>query len=131
MAWKFTDDESGPYFRAQLGTDKGFLVTFSTVDTESAENGDFKSIGWSDYDSTEPDEFDLSDGLDAVDLAVRYLRDKGAMQPSGSPFYSGVWYSTEFETEDYSTDEQTEYSYHPTNFTEDEQRRIFHGVTGR
>jgi hypothetical protein len=128
MAWKFTDNESGDYFRAQLGTDKGFLVTFSTIDTESAENGDFASIGWSDYDSCEPDEFDRADELTAVDLAVRYLRDKGATQPSSSFPHPGLWYSTGVEIEDYSTDEETEYNYHPTNFTDEEQRAIFDGM---
>ena len=115
----------GEYFTAQLGSNRGFLVTYSTIDSESAENGDFADNGFEDYESVEPDEFDTDEGITAVDKAVACLRDHGATNPSASRFRPGIWYSTEMATEDYSTDEQTEYSYHPKNFTVEEQKEIF------
>jgi hypothetical protein len=122
--------DDGRYFTEQLGTDKGFIVTFSSVTPESAEDGDTSDHGFSDYDSCEPDKFDIAEGLSAVDKAIEYLTDKGASQASASFFHPGVWYSTEYQTEDYGTGEETEYGYHPKNFTEVEQEEIFKGMVG-
>lgn len=130
--WKFSEAsmaEDGKYFDEQLGTDRGFIITYSTVTSESAENGDTATHGYSDYNSCEPDEFDTKEGINAVDKAVEYLQDKGATNASSSRFHPGIWYSTEYATEDYSTDEQTQYDFHPKNFTTEEQAEIFKVVT--
>lgn len=129
---KFSETiEDGKYFAEQLGKDKGFLVTFSSITPESAEDGDTSDAGYSDYDSCEPDEYDIRDEITSVDKSIEYLRDKGATQASSSHFHVGVWYSTEYQTEDCGTGEETEYSYHPKNFTPDEEAAIFKGVTGK
>jgi hypothetical protein len=124
--------DDGKYFTAELGSDKGFVITFSSTTPESAEDGECSDNGFSGYDSCEPDElFDALDGLSAVDIAVRYLRDKGATEPSSSSFHVGVWYSTSFQTEDYRTGEETQSSYHPKHFTVAEEAAIFKGISAR
>jgi hypothetical protein len=123
---------------------KQIFTTYSTVTEESLAQGDHAENGWYDsgfrFDAAdkpetgepcEPDKFDKEDGITSVDLAVRYLKDKGACQPSGSHFHPGIWYSTEFQTEDYSSGEQVEYNFHLENFTEDEQQEIFNRITKR
>jgi len=61
-------------------------------DEESVEHGDAFERGWLDEEgeSMEPDEWDLEDGLTAVDLAVKYLKDKGPLETD----QGGTTYST-------------------------------------
>jgi len=118
----------GDYFRAQLGTDRGFLVTFNTYTEESVEAGDSEDGGYSDYESMEPDELDSEDGITAVDKACRYLTRGHSVEASSSHFHPGVWYSDCDNDTYYRTGEQIQHSYHPTNFSEDEQRAIFDAV---
>ena len=121
----------GDYFRAQLGMNRGFLVTFDTYTDESVEVGDSENGGYSDYESMAPDEFDSEDGITAVDKAARYLTRDHCVETSSSHFHLGVWYSDCDSDMDYRTGEQTQHSYHPTNFSEDEQRALFDAVKGR
>ena len=121
----------GDYFRAQLGTDRGFLVTFYTYTEESVEAGDSEDGGYSDYESMEPDEFDSEEDITAVDKAARYLTHDKSIEASSSHFHLGVWYSDCDNDIDYRTGEQIQHSYHPTNFSEDEQRAIFDAVKGK
>lgn len=126
-----TLQSDGDFFRQQLGSDKGFLVTYSQMTPESVDAGDFSDGGFKDADSVQPDEFDAEDGLTAVDKAVSYLQDKGATEKSSSHFHPGVWYSAGFDTTDYRTGEETEYCYHPHNFTLDEEKAIFEAIAKR
>jgi hypothetical protein len=116
--------EDGKYFREQLGNHRGFIVSYSVVTPESAENGDTEDNGYDDYHDCEPDELDAQDGLTAVDLAITYLKDKGATSSYGS------WYSAEPD-QDFRTGNETTYDYHPTNFTPAEEEAILKGVTGK
>ena len=118
----------GDYFRAQLGADRGFLVSWETITEESAENGDTEDGGFSDYESMEPDEFDAGDGLTAVDKAIRYLTREHCVEASSSHFHEGIWYSDSDGDTDYRTGEETRHSYHLKNFSVDEQRAIFDSV---
>ena len=121
-----------------MGTIKQIFTTYSTVTTQSAEMGDTSDNGW--YDSgfrykpddkpetgflCDPDEVDSEDGITAVDIAVKYLKDNGVCEASSSHFHTGIWYSAESQREDYSTDESIEYSFHLEGFNETEQELIF------
>jgi len=101
--------------------------TYSTITPESAEQGDHADNGWLDEEGHEctPDAIDLEDGKTAVTLAVEYLSNEGVIEASSSSFHPGLWYSTEFQTEDYSTGEQISYSYHLKDFSADDERAVF------
>lgn len=120
--------QDGDYFRAQLGTDRGFLITYDTYTEESIEAGDTEDGGYSDYESMEPDEFDIADNVTAVDKAIHYLTRDHSVMASSSHFHAGVWYSDSENDVDYRTGEQTQHSYHPHNFSIEEQRAIFDEV---
>lgn len=113
--------------------EKKIKIPYATITPESAEAGDYEETGWIDEDgvSMKPDRRDREEGLTAADKAIDFLRDEGAFSPSGAPFYPGVWYSTGFETEDYSTNEEVEKSYHLYGFSEAEQRAIYRAIGGR
>ena len=84
-----------------------------------------------DYtESVEPDEYDLEDGLTAVDLAVRKLQDIGATMPSDS---SGAprWFDTPDSHMDMHTGESTTTSVHLIGFTPEEAMEIASKMGGR
>jgi hypothetical protein len=72
-----------------------------------------------------PDEFDIEDGLTAVDLAVKALIDRGATIGSSSWYTYGFWYNTTGEKLNYRTGESTTYSFHLEGFSEQEEIQIF------
>jgi len=116
--------QDGDYFRSQLGTNRGFLITWETVTEESAAMGDTENGGFDDYESCEPDEFDTEEGITAVDKAVRFLSER-CVESSCSSFHEGLWYSDADGDTDWRTGEETRHSYHLENFTVEEQREIF------
>lgn len=83
--------------------------------------------GWEDEEgsSMEPDEYDLEEGLTAVDKAAAFLKDAGASESSASFFHPGIWYSTECAVEDYGTGESIERSFHLHGFTPDEELGVY------
>lgn len=105
--------------------------TYAVITPESASNGDYAKTGWTDEtgESMELDKYDIEDGLTVTQKAIDFLKDKGAIFASSSHFHSGVWYSTEPTIEDYSTDEEWEYSYHLYGFTEAEEETIFNTIS--
>jgi len=102
-------------------------TTYAKIDTESSKQGDFSDTGWIDEDgeSIELDKWDIEEGLTVIDKALDFLKDQGAISASSSYFHPGIWYSTEFQIEDYSTDEEVEYSFHLEGFTEVEEKEIY------
>ena len=120
--------KDGEYFRAQLGANRGFLVTWETIAEESAADGDTEDGGYSDYESMEPDEYDTEDGKTAVDLAIKYLTHKRCVETSSSHFHEGIWYSDSDSDTDYRTGEEERHNYHLVNFSINEQRAIFEAV---
>lgn len=104
-------------------------VTYSIVTPESAEDGDFAESGWEDEDGFDctPDEFDVLEGLTAVDVASRLLLREGVMEPSSSFYQHGVWFSSYPET-DYRTGESKTRSFYLYGFTEAEGRAVFQAV---
>jgi hypothetical protein len=120
---ELTDDAA--YFEAALGSRRGVFVTYATTTPESCDAGELAGHGYEDYDEFTPDD----DQQMSVDIAIEYLREKGATTPSTSSPQHGVWYSTDFETANYATGLNISYSFHLKNFTPDEETAIFHGIT--
>lgn len=110
--------------------EKKIQVYFQTVTPESAADGDFAETGDHDVLDVTPDRHDIADGITAVDLAVKALKDAGASEASSSHYHNGIWYSTVDADEDLRTGEQTFYSFHLEGFSETEQKQIFEKIKG-
>lgn len=108
---------------------RAIRTSYTTVTPESAEAGDFAECGMLDEVGTpmEPDDDDTEDGLSASDVAIRFLQNRGACNPSSSGFHVGVWYSDEGDT-DFRTGEEETHSYHLVGFTPEEERAIYEGM---
>ena len=119
--------QDGDFYRAELGADKGFLITFDLYTEESIEDGDTEDGGYDGAENCTVDEFD-DEGVTAVDKAVQFLTREHCVQASSSHFHEELYYSDSDIDTDYRTGEQTQHSYHPVNFTVDEQRAIFDAV---
>lgn len=106
-------------------------ITFTRTTPESVEQGDFSETGWIDGEGVDmtPDEVDREEGLTAVDKAVKFMRNEGAIEPSSTAFHPGVWYSTEFSVIDYGTGEEEERSFHLDGFSPEEEREIYEKMT--
>ena len=119
--------QDGDFYRAELGADKGFLITFDLYTEESIEAGDSEDGGYDGAENCAVDEFD-DDGVTAVDKAVRFLTREHCVEASSSHFHEGLYYMDSDTEQDYRTGEQTQHSYHPVNFTVDEQHAIFNAT---
>lgn len=95
-------------------------------DDETYPQEDYQDGGEEEF---EPDEYDLEDGITAVDLAVEYLYDQGACNASCSYWWSGLWYSTSPER-DYQTGEWAQSHYH-VEATEEEAKQIYQALKAR
>ena len=106
---------------------KYITITYEVWDEEAVDAGDTDERGWIDEEGEDmaPDEYDREDGLDSVDLAVRYLQEHGAYEGNeyGARSASRWWTNYDHHT-DYRTGEVEQRSYHLHGFTEDERRRI-------
>lgn len=71
-----------------------------------------------------PDEFDVEDGITAVDKAVKYLYDQGATECSSSVYHDGDWFSTESQM-DSMTGNYYQSSYFLKDFTPEEGLEIY------
>ena len=76
------------------------------------------------------DEYDREEGVTYVDRAAELLRDEGAIEPSSFPFSPGTWYTTEWDS-DWSTGDEEQNSFHLNGFTEEEEREIYDRVVNR
>lgn len=125
------EDEDDPQdFINRLPPPKPRICTsFSQTTPESAAEGDTSDHGWIDEEGVEmtPDKYDAEDGLTTVDLAVKFLYDKGAIHASASHWHPGVWYSTEYSTIDYATGTDEERCFHLKDFSLAEERAIWDG----
>ena len=113
----------GARMRRELGPRKGFIVTFTEVSAVSKLNGEFVRTGIDDYVSCEPVGAEIEDGESAVDIALRSLTDEDVFLVSHSLFRPGAWYSTHFNNAG------LQFSYHPANFTVDEEKAIYDRMT--
>jgi len=91
-------------------------TTFATVTPESAEEGELSDQGWLDEEGSE---------FEDIDEVVSFLKDEGAMEPSSSCPHIGVWYATEFQTEDIATGEQIQKSFHIDGASPEEEYEIY------
>ena len=119
------------------GEQRKITTTFNRTTPESASEGGFSKTGWIDEkgDPIKVDEDDIQEAIDDDDeqpvteaivrAAVKWLRDNYASEYSSDRhFHAGGWYSTTWETLDYSTGEEEERNFHLENFTEAEERLI-------
>lgn len=119
-------------FESVERSDKIITTTYQIVTPESAEDGDYADQGWEDEEgeSMLPDEYDIEEGITAVDKAVEYLKNKRYVsEPSSSDFQKGVSYSTTSPDIDYSKNEETYYTCHLNGFTPDEEFEIWKKMT--
>ncbi len=106
--------------------DKKILTTYEKIipEEDGRETGFYDEEG----ESMIPDSFD-EEGVTVVDKSVEFLRKHYAHETSGSHFNKGVWYTTTEPDVNYSSGEDTYYSYHLDGFTEDEEFEIFKIMT--
>lgn len=111
-------------FENETRTDHYITTTYETWDEESAEIGETDDRGWLDEEgqSMEPDKYDIEEGLNVIDITVKFLSDKGAMHPNNSSGGSR-WWSTEEEM-DMHTGDRTITSYHLNNYTAEEMEEV-------
>jgi len=116
-------------------SDKLIRTTYQTTTPESLENGDYEDQGWVDEEgeSMRPDEYDVEEGITAVDNAVEFLKNnKYTTEPSSTEFMVGTSYSSSSPYEEnYQTDEKTYYTCHLDGFTEEEELRIYSKITNK
>lgn len=105
-------------------------IAFERYTPESIEKGDAAERGWIDEEgiSMEPDEFDIGDGLTAVELAAQFLHDRGVEPSSSHGWHPGLWYTDRDAEQDPHTGEYTLQSYHPAGFTDEEQAQLVERV---
>jgi hypothetical protein len=63
--------------------------------------------------------------------AAEWLKSKGPLEPSSSNFQTGIWYSTVDANTDMQTGDVTNYAYHLSGFTDEQQEEIYDHVTGK
>ena len=109
------------------------LTTYHTTTPESVAQGDYADNGWEDQEGVDmtPDEWDREEGRSVVDNAVKWLQDKGALEPSDSHGGVGTWYSTIDPERNYRTGGEKFYQFHLKGFLEPEQEEIFRRMTRR
>lgn len=109
---------------------KKIKATYAVTDEESSQEGDFKEQGWYDEEglSMTPDEFDKEEGITAIEKAVDFLVDQGATEPSSTSYHENVWFSTPDPEINYSTGENTYYSFHLEGFSPEEKQEIFNRI---
>lgn len=101
-------------------------TTYSVVTNESAAEGDTAENGWENEKGVSmlPVDCVEEEGLTTVDLAVEFLQNHGACEPSASFFHVGVWYDGSAD-QDYSTGDYRTESYHLKGFTPEEEAAIY------
>lgn len=127
------DIDPRDYLQSVPLPDRRIRISYARTTPESSANGDTSETGWIDEDgvSMNPDDWDIEDGVRAVDKAVDFLRREGATQPSSSHFHPGVWYSTGYTVVDYTTNEDEERCFHLSGFDPKEEQEIFNEMRQR
>lgn len=107
--------------------ERRITTTFSQTTPESAEQGDYSDTGWIDEEGVDMnlDEYDREEGLTVAEKTAKWLFNEGASEGSSSHYHHGMWYSTEWSVNDYSTGEEEQRSFHLDGFTADEEEEIF------
>ena len=112
--------------------EKSIQTTYETITEESAKNGDFADCGWEDQEgiSMMPDKYDIEEGINTIDLAVKYLKENGPMEASANFFHQGIWY-IHYSEMDVHSGEYKNLSYHLKGFSELEEKAIFEKMNKR
>ena len=106
---------------------KGFKVTYEIWSYEDIDAGDTDKRGWIDEDGIDcaADEYDIEDGLNDVDVAVRYLESEGVSSASSWPvLHEHDWFTADKWDEDFHTGEVESRSYHPVGYSVEELNEI-------
>ena len=76
-------------------------------------------------DDLDIEEHDDSEAKAYAYAAVKAIREYGSVEPSCSGgWYCGLWYTTIDPDRNYMTGDESQYSFHMDDFTEEEQRLI-------
>lgn len=112
------------HLRAPESLGPRICISYEIITRASAASGEAEEAGWIDEEgvSMSPDEYDLEEGITAVDKAVRLLRSEG-VEPSSNGFAPGMWY-THYEQQQTSGEWENR-SFHLKGFTEAQERAIY------
>lgn len=111
-------------------SERRITSTYEIVTPSEEDDGESEyEQGWEDEDGAnmEPDEYDVAEGITAVDKAIEFLDGKGVTETSSSPWCVGDWYSTE-GSQNYRTGETTSYSFFLEGFSPEEEWAVYRGV---
>ena len=108
---------------------RNIKTAYSTTTPESAEIGEHDDYGWEDEEGVDFPDSDYESHEELIDDVVKWL-EKNVYYFSSSQFDPNGWYISETEP-DYSSDEDTEYTYHLYNFTEEEEKEIYDKLKAR
>lgn len=107
------------------------LTIYTTTFTDTCDGELVNPDTTESVHECEPDGFDTSEGISAVDLAADYLAGESLTAPSTSPVpatgsLQGLWffYVDGSYISDYYTGERTEASAHPEGFSDEELRAV-------
>ena len=108
-------------------------TTYQVITPESVEHGDYEETGWINEEGVDmtPDEYDIEEGLTAVDKAVEFLKYEGANEASSYPFCCGTWYTQSEPICDrayFEEGREETHSFHLEGFSEAEEKAIYERV---
>lgn len=108
------------------------ITEYRTTYAPADDDGNFEKLESVDVSvDVTPDEFDLDEGKNHVQLAIDYLKRTDAVEASVYPLENAnarTWLSGSYERP--YTAEREEYSWHFDCFTDDEVREIVIAVIG-
>lgn len=95
-------------------------IYFQTVSPESAKNSDYESMGEHDFIQVE-----------TIEEALNVIENYGYLEPSSSNFHQNIWYTTIDPERCYKTGNETYYTIHFDNFSENDQLELYNVITGK
>lgn len=121
-------------FFEHIKNDKYITTTYQKIipGEEYDDEPDIEN-DWEDEEgeSMIPDEYDIEEGITAVDKAVDFLKNKKyTTEPSSNMFHVGISYDTPDPDRNYHTGEETYYTCHLNGFTPEEEFEIWEAMTG-
>jgi hypothetical protein len=115
---------------------KLITTTYSKVTPGEEDDDEYdEEHGFIDEDgeNMNPDEYEIEDNITAIDIAVKFMKDKnGAYEASSSRYSSNTWYTNPEYDEDFSTGAKEKRSYFlHSGWTDAEKEEIFNRMTKR
>lgn len=97
-------------------------IYYQTISPESAENGDFESMG--EWDNINCDK------NASIEEIIQLIEGYGYLEPSSSQFHKNIWYSTINPEVNYKTGTEKYYTIHFDLFPESKQNEIYNKIRG-